>query len=1017
MRLSLSNVVTKIHRDRSYVKVFCRNVEKIGKRITLDVYGFRPFLYVKDSSNPRKVLDKKYTDSKTGSPLADRVTKIEKDKNVKKSIFGEGVTKIYTKTSGDVPKIRDQVFGRENTFQADVLFNTNFLVGSQIYGLFELDIFKTYEYVEFALDWLEVKENQVLKINFDAEFDSSKGFSDISKISFTLKRIMETKDGKFEKIRKAFKKVIAGYTKLSVIGLESLTPINDEIALLTDIPLRTLYVDIEVIADRMLKPDEPYGPISHITYFDSYSRKMKSICFSKDIKKSEKFEIEHTLKFTKEKIQWTLQIVENELELLNIFRKDYIKIRPDLLTAWNASYDYGYLIERMNRLEKLAHDAHKPKQGISPNFLSPLGQVKYTAGKYDRAEAAGVIIFDLLDGYKMMTLSKGMKPSYRLDDVGLDELKVKKIKYSGKIGDMLKNDIKKSLKYNARDVELIVELDMKLNIIRYFDIRRKQVGCLFEDCMSNSKIIDVDFMRTAMFEELFALPTGPSFVAQHQSVKGAHVFAPKVGLYDKMFLADLKSWYPSIMQTLNMSPETKLPKDYVGDCITAANGVKFRKDKDGFIKKRLSFFNRRRDFFKRCMLCCDIIEEVLEKREGIIKVSIILKDDLFRKEIKEIVKKKKLETEFKFVLNSVSSKSDLKTATVSSYISKLGSEKGTLNMIQNNEKFKINSIYGVMLFPRFRLYDPDIGDAVTATGRAGIQYTADYVESDEFIGLLKDKFKIDIKPDVIYGDTDSIYIYGWYVIKDVKTLKKVAEFVGKKLSETYPRWVKNTFNSEDCQMSIRVEKITKKFGIAEKKGGGGGKKRYFYWLWFELVGESEWKEENKMKVVGFEARRSNVPKVGQLVQKKVMEMICNEKSKAYIRAYLIKVKEAFKKKEVTLEKLAFRVSIKAIGSYKAVQAGHKPPIHVRAAMYSNKNLGVNWQSGDKVKYVYVSGHPRSKPATDVVSFEREDQIKGYEVNYMKHFELSVENILEPITKILGYSFGDFMSGTVVTKLI
>jgi len=68
----------------------------------------------------------------------------------------------------------------------------------------------------------------------------------------------------------------------------------------------------------------------------------------------------------------------------------------------------------------------------------------------------------------------------------------------------------------------------------------------------------------------------------------------------------------------------------------------------------------------------------------------------------------------------------------------------TYDRQQRAVKVTMNTLYGVLGWSKFRLYDKDVGAAVTATGRECIEYTEKVVN--------------DLGYDVIYGDTDSVMI-------------------------------------------------------------------------------------------------------------------------------------------------------------------------------------------------------------------------------------------------------------------
>jgi len=83
------------------IKLFGRN--KKGQKIIIDSYGYNPSFYVLDTC------------------VVPFHEKIEKKERGFKSYSGEGVIKITTKNSNDVPSVR-KMFQEKECFEEDVLY-------------------------------------------------------------------------------------------------------------------------------------------------------------------------------------------------------------------------------------------------------------------------------------------------------------------------------------------------------------------------------------------------------------------------------------------------------------------------------------------------------------------------------------------------------------------------------------------------------------------------------------------------------------------------------------------------------------------------------------------------------------------------------------------------------------------------------------------------------------------------------------------------------------------------------
>jgi len=163
---------------------------------------------------------------------------------------------------------------------------------------------------------------------------------------------------------------------------------------------------------------------------------------------------------------------------------------------------------------------------------------------------------------------------------------------------------------------------------------------------------------------------------ESEDYEGGAVFDPITGVREMVTVLDLKSLYPMCMVTINASPETKVdPADYDGETYVAPNGTHFRKEPDGVIRA--------------------MVDELLEERE----------------------EKKALRDE-----------NDPDSADYERY-----------DRQQSAVKVIMNSLYGVLGWERFRLYDKEMGAAVTATGRDVIEFTETAAN--------------DLGRDVVYGDS------------------------------------------------------------------------------------------------------------------------------------------------------------------------------------------------------------------------------------------------------------------------
>src|SRR5210317_139447 len=516
-----------------------------------------------------------------------------------------------------------------------------------------------------------------------------------------------------------------------------------------------------------------------------------------------------------------------EEEMLLKYLELYEMINPTIVTGWNIDYfDTPMLYNRIKRLLGKRH----------ANRLSPIGECFWSPYR-KRYFMAGVSYLDYLSLYKNFTYSE--LDSYRLDSIAQKELGRGKIEYDGNLDILFKEDIEKFIEYNLVDVELVVEFDRKLQFI---DTARGicHAGHVpYEDFVYSSKYLE-GALLTYLKRKGIVAPNKPAdrrermeALKENKEEKfiGAYVKAPIVGKYEWIYDLDLTSLYPSIIMTINISPETKMGKienwdaqDFVkdkretwiinGDTITqenlkkfferskfsvASNGVLYRTDKVGCIPDILDLWFSQRVEFKNKM-----------KEYG----------NSGEKEKYEWYKKRQLV-----------------------------------------QKILLNSLYGVLGLPAFRFYDVDNATAVTTTGQTVIKSTADManIKYNKELGT----------PDAdsnIYIDTDSVFFSaaplldkrkpGWKD-NDQETIagyvNDIAGEVQDYLNNFYDILAKKVFNIDKHRFEIEIKKE-----YVAKAGLWIAKKRYAQWI----ISDNG-VPVDKLDVKGLDVKRSSFPKAFQ----------------------------------------------------------------------------------------------------------------------------------------------------------
>ena len=285
--------------------------------------------------------------------------------------------------------------------------------------------------------------------------------------------------------------------------------------------LRVCFFDIET---RMsLDVNKTPEPILSIVAYDSWMKKKVVFLYHPD-------EQPRILKGDEKSVHY----FNREKDMLAKFC-DFIRdIDFDVLTAWNIDFDIRYFVNRCRKMD------------VDVNRIS---YTNYINMERRNVQIAGCEVFDLLAHFKKLKVNPSL--SYKLNDVAERELGKRKLPID--IIDAWENNREYLIDYNVEDVMLIVELDEKFGIVEFYDELRREVGCTWDSLLYASHLVDVILLREAKNRGV-VLPSKNQ--NEKERFKGAKVLTTKPGIYDMVAILDVKSLYPSIMISFNMSPET-----------------------------------------------------------------------------------------------------------------------------------------------------------------------------------------------------------------------------------------------------------------------------------------------------------------------------------------------------------------------------------------------------------------------------------------------------------------------------
>lgn len=230
-------------------------------------------------------------------------------------------------------------------------------------------------------------------------------------------------------------------------------------------------------------------------------------------------------------------------------------------------FDIPYLMQRLERLwgKEPVFNEHLQRV-IQPKpvgaALSPWNRCSfYEMSEHGRTyliyKIPGVAIVDYLDLYVKYG-AKSRPESFKLDFIAGEELKERKLDYSGfgSIHEMYERDFNRFMDYNAHDAELVMKLESKRNLIGLVIDVAYMAKCQFEDVMHQTRLWDSMAYAKLRSKGMTVPALRPIVSNEGVDIAGAFVKPPYIGMHNWLCSLDVTSEYPSAMMQWNISPET-----------------------------------------------------------------------------------------------------------------------------------------------------------------------------------------------------------------------------------------------------------------------------------------------------------------------------------------------------------------------------------------------------------------------------------------------------------------------------
>jgi DNA polymerase elongation subunit (family B) len=668
-------------------------------------------------------------------------------------------------------------------------------------------------------------------------------------------------------------------------------------------------------------------------------------------------------------------LFDNEKDLLETFLENIMD--TDILCGWNSEFfDIPYIGKRLEMLgtsylNKLSFQgARKP----SWNTTKKYGNEEIVLGIHGR------VALDYLDLFRKYELKP--RRSYKLKNIAADVLKdMDKLDYTGSLAELYKNDFIHFLRYNIRDTEILNGFEQKL---AYVDIANRMAHtstALFKSVMGTVVLTELAIVNHCHYVKNVICPDGKK-ITEKNSIKGAFVLIPQVGMHERIGSIDINSLYPSAECAINMSPETLYgqfdgeEEDYIAIIEESDKEVTATFDRHEFIPPDLRG--------KKLSAPAKEWKNIL--RENMFAISGF--GTIFSQHKKGVIPE---------VLDSWRATRVNGQALKAKYKKEGNIELATYHdRVQYIMKIKLNSLYGALTNKYFKFFDLRLGESTTSTGRKILlhqcakvcelldgQYTMPDItiidaekkkkdlqneensiefnsELDELDDWLDDDdeededtvhFGYSKKWSVVYGDTDSTY----FRMPDVGTTEEIvqlADEIGEEVNNSFQQYMIDNFLCQpEYDKYIKCgREIVARAGIFVKK------KRYILNV---INDDGDWVD--KIKVMGLETKKTIIPEQVANDLNEFINRILHGEDWKNIRRDIVEYKKQFKNQP--LIDIGVPIGINNVEKFEKNYSENTKcflPGHVAPAILYNECLkkyndveSIPITSGSKIRLIYL----------------------------------------------------------------
>ena len=638
------------------------------------------------------------------------------------------------------------------------------------------------------------------------------------------------------------------------------------------------------------------------------------------------------------------------------FNNEKIMIRAFMKFVKDISPDIwsGFFIETFD----LVYIMNRCKTlKVSYKYLSPLYEAYISHG---RAKIRGSIIYDTPKTYaKYMGTHRHANSLKKIAESHLkrdDDHKITKTSESIINEDWYDNDWKKFIEYCLVDVELCVLLEEELELISMAEGFEKFTGTNPEFVFFPSHLIESTFN--------FIKP-----IYEEQVLKNEYKIA------------------------FNTKKRRKFEK---------AAGAKVLESKKGFYRKGLMIILDLAKEYPKIIESINISPETLVKiidQNEKDKYNYCKENDVYY--VKEPIGFVPFAFKFLYLIRDRIEKERDKF--------EFGSDKfNDMNKKRQTVKDLINAVTGQADYADSIILSPICANSCRLTGQKEIVISVNYTK--------KFGIELKLKLKVIYGDTDSIFV--WLEnVQDVEIAKKIAKEICKWIQVGFDKYAKE-LNLKSHQFEIGLEKILDIFVSIGKK------KKYFgHILWAD---GNYVKEESSLLVKGFETRRSDSSDFTDKIQKEIFGLINKTRilgwhkvRKKILHKIKVEYPDGFSEDNLLTIGIPKKIN-KRFKDYKVTNA------HLRGCEYANKYVNANFHAGSKPKLIYIKEvkqkgditFPKKYPPTDVLCVQEGMKIPEgvFIIDKKTMLEKTVYKKLRQTLDVVGIPISQIQSGLKQTNI-